>query len=105
VIVTVIAVGMVQPALDQIIDVIGVRDRLMTTAGTMNMICFVTGMPEFWRAAIWVLGTHLDRVVFDDVAPLMVQMTVVKIVDMVAMLDRDMAAAGAVLVRMVGVNL
>ena len=87
-VVAVITVRMMQPAIDQIIDVIGVRDRLMTTAGTMNMVCFVAGMPEFWRTAIWVLSAHLNRVLLDDVAVLMVQMTVVKVVDMVAVLDR-----------------
>ena len=103
-IVAVIAMGVVQPAIDQITDVIGVRDRLMTAAGTMNMVCFMAGMPEFWRAAIWVFGAHLNRVLFDDVAVLMMQMTVVKVVDMVAVLDCGVTAAGAMLVRMVRVD-
>jgi hypothetical protein len=42
---------------------------------------------------------------FDDAALLMVQMTVVEIVDVVAMLDGHVAAAGAVLVRMISVDM
>lgn len=99
VVVAVIAVGMMQLALDQIIDMIAVRDRFMTTAGSMNMLCLMARMAERRRAAIWVLGVHLDRVLFDDVALLMVQMTVVKVVNVIAVLDRGVAAAGFVPMR------
>ncbi len=68
VVVAVTAVGMVQPALDQIIDMIAVRDRFMTTARSMNMICLMSRMAERRRAASRIRSTDLDRMLFDDVA-------------------------------------
>jgi len=59
---------MVKLALNQIIEVTALRDRLMTAAGTMNMVCVVARAPEFQRAVIWVLGAHLDRMLLVGVA-------------------------------------
>jgi hypothetical protein len=105
VVVAVIAVGMVQRALDQIIDMIAVRDRLMTTAETVHVVCFISLMLELWRAAIGVLGAHLEHMLLDNVAILMVQVAVVKVVDVIAMPDCGVAAAGTVPMWMVGMSL
>ena len=104
VVVAVIAVGMVQPALDQIIDMIVVRHRFMTTVRSMNMLRLMARMAKRRRAAIRIRGTDLDRMLFDDVALLMVQVAVMKVVDVIAVLDRGVAAARSVPMRMVGMD-
>jgi hypothetical protein len=104
VIVAVITVWMMEPAVDQIVDVIAMRDRLMAASGPMHMLGVVSRVSEFRRAAGRVLGAHLDDMFFDNVALLMVEMAVVEIVDVVAVLNGDMTASRAVLVRMIGVN-
>ena len=103
-VVAVIAVGMVQLPRDQVVDMIAVRNRLVTAARTMLVIGFMTRVAERRRAMVRILGAHLDRVLLDDVAVLMMQMTVMKVVDMVAMLNSDVAAAGTVPMRMVFVD-
>jgi hypothetical protein len=105
VVVAVIAVGMVQRAIDQIINMIAVRDRLMTTAGTVHVVCIVALMPELRRAAFGVLCVHLDHMLLDDVALLMVQVAIVKVVDVIVMPDCDVAAAGTVSMRTVSMSL
>jgi hypothetical protein len=105
VVVAVIAVGMVQRALDQIIHMIAVRDRLMTTAGTVHVVCFMALMPELWRAAIWVPGAHLDHMLLDNVALVVVQVAIVKVVDVITIPDCGVAAGGIVPMGMVGISL
>jgi hypothetical protein len=102
VIVAVIAMWMVEMTIDEVIDVIAMRHGLMSTSRPMHMSGLMTTAPVIWRAPIWVFRAHLDRVLLDDIARLMMQMPVMQVVDMTAVLHRDMAAAYAVLVRMVG---
>ena len=97
--------GMVQPPCDHVVDMIAVRNRRVTAARTVLVIGFMTRVRERRCATIRVLGAHLDWVFFDNVAFLMMQMTVVKVVDVVAMFNCGVATAGTVFMRMVFVNL
>ena len=103
-VVAVIAMRMMKPAVDQVIDMIAMWDRFVAASPLMHMLGIMPLVPEFRRAAGWILCAHLDDMFLDDVACLMVQMAVVEIVDVVAMFDGDVTAFRAVLVRMVGVN-
>jgi hypothetical protein len=55
------------------------------------------------RAAVGVLGRHVDHVLVDMVCVRVMQMPIVQIVDMVAVAHGGMAATRPVLVRVVGV--
>jgi len=100
-----IAMGMVQPAVDEVVHVVAVRDGRVSAGRAMYMVRRVAGMAESRGALIRIGGAHLNLVLLDDIAILVVHMTVVKVVDVVAVQDADVAAGGTVLVGMVRVNL
>jgi hypothetical protein len=102
VVIAVIAVRMMQMAVDQIVDVIAVRHRFVTAAGAMlvvRRVCAALVRVTAFR----VLGVDFDPVFVDVVAVRVVKVTIVQIVLMLAVLHGDMAAARAVPVRMVDV--
>jgi len=95
-----IAVGMVQPAVDEIVDMVAMRHLLMSTVWTVRM-CAV----KLRRAFHGVCGVDRDDV-FVHVIPMhMVQMAVVKIIDMALVANRGMSAIRAMLMGVVGVVL
>jgi hypothetical protein len=102
VVVAVVAVRVVQVAVDEIVDVIPMRHRLMTATGAVLMPRFVPLAAMLGRAAIRVFRSHVDDVLVDVVAVHMVQVPVVQVVNMIAMTYRRVAAVGAVLVRVIG---
>jgi hypothetical protein len=83
---------------------IAVRHGLMATLRTMNVVRFVIAVAKCRRATVRILRVYLEDMLFDDVTLLMVEVTVVEIVDMVAMFDGDVTAGGAMFVGVVGVN-
>ena len=103
-IIAVIAMRMVKSSLHEIVDVVAMRDRLVTAAGAMHVLRLMALMAEFRRASVRILGAHLDDMLLDDVALLVVEMAVMKIVDMIAVLDRDVPAGGTVPMGVVGMN-
>jgi hypothetical protein len=96
VVVAVRAVRVVQVVADQEVDVVAVRDRLMAAAGAVDVIRRVVGACVARRAARRIRRVDRDRALVDMTAMWGVKMTVVKIVDVVAVLDRDVTAARAV---------
>ncbi len=103
-IVAMIAVRVVEVTVHEVVDVIAVRNGRMPTARTVDMVRIV--------ALAVVLGATVRVCVrdFDDVLVVVVfmgamQVPVVQVTDMVAVLDRDMPAVGAVLVVVVFVDL
>ena len=59
VMIAVAVVGMVQVAVDQVVDVIAMRDRFMTTIRAMNVVRSVTGASMTACAIVWIRG--IDR--------------------------------------------
>jgi len=99
-IVTMVAVGVMEMAVNEVVDVIAVRDRLVTTIGTVRMICVMLGH-MVRRARVGVLLGHGDHVLIDVVLMRVMQVPVVEVVHMPVVLDRGVAAVLAVLVVMV----
>jgi hypothetical protein len=97
-----VAVRVVQMALDAVIDVVAVRNRLMTATGAVDMARLVTAAAVIGRAAVGIFGGDPDHMLVDMVLMRMVQMTVVQVVDMVAVADGGVPAIGPVPVRVVG---
>ena len=99
-IVTVIAVRVVQMIANAIIDMRAVGHRLVTAARAMNMAGFVTAAAMVGRANIRVRGRYLNHMLIDMPLMRVVQMAVMQIVDMPFVAHGLVSAAGPVLVRM-----
>ena len=99
-IVAMIAVRMMQMALDKIVGVLAMRHGWMTAVRAVNVPRLVALVPVRRRAMVRVSGADLDHVLIDAVAARAVQMPVMEIVDMVSVLDGDVSAAWTMMVRM-----
>ena len=89
-------------AADAVVDVVAVRNRLMTAAGAMDVIGIVTATAVIRGTAVRVVARDLDHVLVNVVLMGMVKMTIVQIVYVPSVAHRGMAAAWAVLVSMLG---
>ena len=83
-------------SIHQIIDMVPVRDSLVSAAGSM----LVTA-PCFRSAACGIGGVDPDGMFVDVIAVHVVQMAVMQIVEMTIMADCCVTAIGAMLVGMV----
>lgn len=100
-VVAVVAMRMMKPAVDQVIDVIAVRDGFMPTARAVPMARLMVAAVR--RALVRVFRADFDLVLVDVIAVRMVQVAVMKIVDVVAMPDCRVAAGRSMLMFMLGV--
>ena len=105
VVITVIAVGMMQVTVDQVVDVIAVRYRLMTASGAVHMVrgmgaACVSGCT---RVRIHVADFHNMFLDFAVLANMM-QMPVVQVVDVITVLDSGVFAVRAMRVIVVFVD-
>jgi hypothetical protein len=98
-----ITVRMVKVPIDEIVDMVAMRDRLMSTSRPVHMTWLVSGATVVGRATIRILGRHFYDVLVYVIGMRVVQVPVVQVVDMIAMADRRMTAGRAVLMRMIGV--
>ena len=99
-IVAMVAMLVMQPAIDEIIHMVAMRDRLMSAARAMDMPRFVPFMSVLRRAAGRVVGGYFNYMLLDIVACLMVQMSIMQIVDVIAMLHPKVTAMSAMMMRM-----
>ena len=99
-----VAMGMMETAVDEIVDVVAVRNRLMPAAGSVDVAGLMALMAILRRTLVWVSRAHFNNVLVDFIPILTVQMSVMQIVDVVAVLNRDVTAAGAVVMRMLGMG-
>jgi hypothetical protein len=104
VIVAVAAMGMVQMARDQVVDVIAVRNRLVPAARSMHMIASVatTAMVRGTRRRVG--RPDLDIALVDVAVMRVMQVPVVKIVEVVTVSNCVVAAVGTMLMRMILVD-
>ena len=84
----------VQPAVDEVIDMIAVGDSLVTAAGAMQMS--IAALPG--SAVVWVRIADLNNMLIGLAAAGVEQMAILQVVDMVSMAYSQVAAAGAMLV-------
>lgn len=105
VVVAVPAVGMVQVASDQVVEVVAVGDRLVAAALAMTVDGVVRAARVLRRAVPRVPAVDGEPVLVHVIAMMMVQVTVVQVVDMPLVIDGGVAAASGVDVVSVGVVL
>ncbi len=103
-VVAVIPVRVMEVTVDEVVDVIPVRDRFVAAAGPVDVVVRV-GVAVVGRTAGRVRGVDLERVLFDRAARGVMQVTVVNVVDVIPVLDGGVAAARAVNVIMVVVRM
>lgn len=89
-------------AVDEIVDMVAVRDRFVAAAGTVDVSSIMSGAVMVGRATIRVLVAHLDAMFVHMIRVRMVKMTIMEIVHVVAMPNREVAAVRSVGVIVVG---
>lgn len=89
-------VGPVQPAPDQVVDVIAVRNFLVSATGTVGVLQVTV---DRIGVVAWVLLIDRDHVLVDVVFVRVVQMTIMEVVDVIVVLNGRVATTGSVLVR------
>jgi hypothetical protein len=90
--------GVVQVPTYQVIDVVPVGYGLVPTVCTMNMRLIMTRTVVAWRTLVRIGRVDLDAMIVHQIAVRMVQVAIVKIVNMAIVLDSRMATVWAVLV-------
>jgi hypothetical protein len=98
-----IPVLVMQPTLNEVIDMIAVRHGFMTARWTVFMSRLMACMLIVWRALGRIRVAHLDHVLVDVIAMRMVHVPVMQVVDMIAMADRGVPTVRTVLMRVIGV--
>lgn len=101
VVVAMATVRVVQVAVDEIVHVVAVRHRRMPAAGTVHVAGVVPATAVLRGASRWIPVRHLHAMLVHVVPVRVMQVPVMQVVDMVAMADSHMAAAGAVHMVMV----
>lgn len=87
-IITMVAMGVMQSAINQVIDMISMRHRFMSTPRTMTMPGLMTCVS--WVATIRICLTYFDFVFVNVVIMGMVEMTIMKIIDVISMFNSCM---------------
>lgn len=97
-----VAVGVMQVPVDQVVDVIAVGHRLMPAARAVHVVGRVRAAAVVGRAAVRVDVGHLDAMLLDHVALFgMVEVPIVQVVDVILVLNGDVAAVWTMLVATV----
>jgi hypothetical protein len=89
------AVRMVEVSVDEVVDVIAMRNRFVAAAGAMPMAGIVSGASMIRRASRRIGGAHFDHVFIDLITVRLMQVAVVQVVHVIAVLDRGVATTGA----------
>ena len=95
-VIAVVAMDMVQVPVDQIVHMVAVGNRFMTTARPMHVIGVMASALVCRRASIRVGVRHRDDMLVDVVVVGMVQVAVMEVVNVPFMLDGLVATAGTV---------
>lgn len=90
---------------DQIVDMVAVRDGFVTTARAVRVARVVTGASVSAGTGVGIHRGDFDRVLmYHPVGPLMMKVTIVQIVDMITVLNGCMPAGFSVSMRMFAVT-
>ena len=96
-----IAMRVVQVTIDQVVDVIAMKDHLVATARAVDVIRVMPGATMLRRAPVRVLFADLERVLVAVTLVRVVKRAVMQVVYVVAVDDCDVTAPGTVGVRMI----
>jgi hypothetical protein len=96
VVIAMVAVLVMKAPCNQIVDMVTMRHGFMAAVRAVDMAMIVANLVLDRTAAIGVVTIHFDDMFIDVIAMGMMEVSIMQVVDMVAMLDGHMAAAGAV---------
>lgn len=96
-----VAVRMMEVAVDDIVDVIAVGHRFMSAVRAMDMVWIVMVAGVIRCATVRVLVAHRDGMLLNPFVGLMMEVAVVEIIDVPVVFDGRMSAVGSVLVIVV----
>jgi hypothetical protein len=99
------AARMMKVALHQVIHVVSVGHRIVPASGSVNVPCLMRSANVIRRALRRVGRAHFNDVLIKMIAMQHVQMAIVQVVNVIAVMNRGMAASGPVNVGMSFVNL
>jgi len=99
------AMRVVEMPVDQIVNMIAVRNRFVAAAGTVLVSGIVPRAGVIRRAGHGISRTHFDGVLIYVIPVRLMQVAVVQVVHMIAVLDGHMAAPGPMDVGMAFVDL
>lgn len=103
--ITVVAVRMMQIAVNQIIHMVAMRNRLMPASRTVDMASIMPGTDVIRGALGGVRGTDLQHMLIDMRTVDMVQMAIVQIIGMAGVAYSQMTAAWTMLMVVIMVFL
>ena len=103
-VVAVIAVRVVQVPADEIVDVIAVRNGLVPAVGSVDVPGLILRGGLAGRTAVWVLLVDSDLMLVDVALVRVMQVAVMQIIRMPIVAHGDMAAVGAVLMVVIGMD-
>ena len=86
-VVAVAVVGVVKVAFDQVVDMVAVGNRRMAAVGAVFVAGIVASAMMSRSATIWIFSSYGQTVLFNLAAFLMVQMTIMQVIDMAFMDD------------------
>jgi hypothetical protein len=92
-----IAMGMVQMTVYQVVEVIAMRNLRMATVGAVNMPLLMASTLMARCATFRIRGRYFENAFIDVVAVCVMQMPIVEIVDMPIVFDGKMPAIGTML--------
>lgn len=104
VVITVAVVRKVKMTIHQVADVVAVGHSLVAAVGTVDVASFVTFAVVSRRASGGIGFIDLQGMLFDGTTALVVEMSIVKIIDMIAVTNGGVAAVLAVLVIVIFVT-
>ncbi len=104
VVVAVTIVLMVQVAVDQVVNVVAVRDRFMSTAGAVDVVGCVAAAHMSTRTGCRIVRVHRQYVFFHDAFGCrMMQMPIMQIINVVTMNDCRVPTTLSMYMGMIGV--
>ena len=99
-----VSVRMVEMPVDEVIEMIPVRNGFVTAAGAMHMACVVPPASVVSGAASRVGFINVDPVLIDVVLVRVMEVAVVKVIHVITMLHGGVATIGPVLMAMLRVH-
>ena len=105
VVIAVVTVNMMEVTVHEVVDVVSVRDSLVSAAWAMDVVGIMAAAGMRRRAVVGVGRGHLNHVLVDVAIVRVMQVAVVQVVDVAVVLDGLVTAAWAVDVVVGLVNL
>jgi hypothetical protein len=95
-IIAMVTVRVVQVAIDEVVDVVSVRNGWVSASGAVDMVGIVSGTAVVRGAHCGVVLIDVDAVLIDVVLMGMVQVTIDEVVDMISVRHRFVTTIRAV---------